>query len=156
MKINIWKHGIIDKWIQEVVLWKINLKTKVKTKLFMLIKKKTGGKNTNIKIFKWEIETFWKWEYCLKSLYNQFENLNFLRKYKLTKLSLDELEKMNKLTIMGKNTEKVIKELFQRKMPDPVGFMGELFPVLREQIIPMLHSLFPKLESASIYCIKLA
>lgn len=50
---------------------------------------------------------------------------------------------------MGKNTEKVIKELFQRKLPDPVGFMGELFPVLMEQIIPMLYSLFPKLESAS-------
>lgn len=41
----------------------------------------------------------------------------------------------------GKNTEKKnIKELFQRTMPNPAGFMGELFPALMEQIIPMFKS----------------
>ena len=41
-------------------------------------------------------------------------------------------------SLWGEKTEKVIKELFQRKLPDLVGFMSKLFPALMEQIILML------------------
>lgn len=38
-------------------------------------------------------------------------------------------DKLNKTNHYGGKTEKV-KELFQRKLPDLVGFMGKLFPAL--------------------------
>lgn len=50
-------------------------------------------------------------------------------------------QKVEQTDHYGENTEKkIIKESFQRTLPNLVGFRGELFPAFMEQIIPKLES----------------
>ena len=69
----------------------------------------------------------------------------FLERYKLPRLSQEEIENMN-TQITSKEIETVIKNLPTNKIPGPDGFTGEFFQTLREELTPILLKLFQKLQ----------
>ena len=67
----------------------------------------------------------------------------FLEMYKLPKLKQEEIKNMNR-PITCKEIEAVIKNLPTNKSLGPNGFPGELYQILKEELIAILLKLFPK------------
>ena len=60
-------------------------------------------------------------------------------------MNKEEIEKMNNL-ITGTEMEAVIKKyLPKKKSPGPDGFTGELYRTFRDELMPILQKLFPKI-----------
>ena len=80
----------------------------------------------------------------------KFENLGemdaFLEKYNLPKLNEEEAEDLNR-PITADKIEAVIKKLPTHKSPGPGGFTGEFYKPFKEEITPILHRLFEKLQT---------
>ena len=69
----------------------------------------------------------------------------FREKYNLPKLSEEEAESLNKPTTPDE-IETVIKKLPTHKSPGPDGFTGEFYKVFMEELTPILHRLFQKIQ----------
>ena len=68
----------------------------------------------------------------------------FLEKFDLPRLSQEEIKIMNN-PITSAKIEAVIKSPPKNKIPGPDGFTGALYQTFREELMPMLLKLFPKI-----------
>ena len=80
----------------------------------------------------------------------KFENLGemdtILEKYNLPKLNEEEAENLNR-PITADEIEAVIKKLPTHKSPGADGFIGEFYKAFEEEITPILHRLFKKIQN---------
>ena len=70
----------------------------------------------------------------------------FLEKYNLPKL-IEEEEENLKRPITADETEAVIQKLPTHKSPGPDGFTGECYKAFKEELTPILHRLFEKIQN---------
>ena len=70
----------------------------------------------------------------------------FLEKYNLPKLKGEEAENLN-LPITADKIEAVIKKLPTHKSPGPDGFTGEFYKLFKEELTPIFHRLFKKIQT---------
>ena len=69
----------------------------------------------------------------------------FLEKFNLSRLNQEEMEIMNN-PITSTEIEAVIKNVPQKtKAQDQNGFTGEFYQTFREELMPILLKLFPKI-----------
>jgi len=71
---------------------------------------------------------------------------NFLDRYQVPKLNQEQINHLNKL-ITPKEIETVIKNHPTWKIPDPGGFIAELYQNFIEDLIPILSKLIYKIET---------
>ena len=69
----------------------------------------------------------------------------FLEKYNFPKLNQEEIENLNR-PITSTEIKTVIKNLPTNKSPGPDGFTGEFYQKFREELTPILHKIFQKIE----------
>jgi hypothetical protein len=70
----------------------------------------------------------------------------FLDRYQVAKLNQDQVNDLNS-PISPIEIEAVINSLPTKKSPGPDGFSAEFYQTLKEDIIPVLHKLFHKIEA---------
>ena len=70
----------------------------------------------------------------------------FLEKHNLPKLNEEEGENL-KRTITADKIEAVIKKLPTHKSPRAHGFTGEFYKAFNEELTPILHRLFKKIQT---------
>ena len=63
------------------------------------------------------------------------------KKFNLPRLNQEEIEIMNN-PITSTEIKTVIKNLPKHKIPGPDGFTGEVYQILREELMPILLKLF--------------
>ena len=69
----------------------------------------------------------------------------FLEKYNFPKLNQEEIENLNR-AIISMEIKTVIRNLPAIKSPGPDGFTAEFYQKLREELTPILLTLFQKIE----------
>ena len=77
---------------------------------------------------------------------NKMDNLEEIDRFlfNLQRLNLEEIEIMNN-SITSTEIETVIKNLPKNKSPEPDSFTGEFYQAFREELMPILLKLFPKI-----------
>ena len=70
----------------------------------------------------------------------------FQKKYNLPKLNEEEAESLNR-PITADEIEAVIKKLPTQKSPGPDDFTGEFYKAFKEELTPVLHRLFEKIQT---------
>ena len=70
----------------------------------------------------------------------------FLEKYNLPKRNEEKAENLNR-PITADKIEAVIKKLPTHKSPGQHGFTGEFYKALKEELTPILHRLFEKIQT---------
>ena len=70
----------------------------------------------------------------------------FLEKYNLPKWNEEEGKNMNR-PITVDNIEAVIKKFLTQKSPGSDGFTGEFYRAFKEELTPILHTLFEKIQT---------
>ena len=69
----------------------------------------------------------------------------FLELYNLPKLNEEEAESLNR-PITADEIEAVIKKLPTHKSSGPDSFTGEFYKAFKEELTPILHKVFPKIQ----------
>ena len=69
----------------------------------------------------------------------------FLEKYDLPKLNDKKAESL-KRPIIAEEIEAVIKKLPAYKSPGPDNFTGEVYKTFKEELTPILNTLFQKIQ----------
>ena len=70
----------------------------------------------------------------------------FLEKYNLPKLNKEEAENLNR-PITADEIAAVIKNLWTHKSPGPDDFTGEFYKAFKEELTPILHRFFEKIQT---------
>jgi hypothetical protein len=70
----------------------------------------------------------------------------FLDRYQVPKLNQDQVNDLNS-PISPKEIEAGINSLLTKKSPGPDGFSAEFSQAFKEDLIPVLHKLFHKIET---------
>jgi hypothetical protein len=70
----------------------------------------------------------------------------FLDRYQVLKLNQDPVNDLNS-PISPKEIEAVINSLPTKKSPGPDGLSAEFYPTFKEDLIPVLHKLYHKIET---------
>jgi hypothetical protein len=91
------------------------------------------------------IRSFYKSVYSTK-LENLAEMAKFLDRYQVTMLNQDQVNDLNS-HISHNEIEAVINSLPTKKIPGPDGFSAEFYQTFKEDLIPVLHKLFHKIEA---------
>ena len=71
---------------------------------------------------------------------------NFLDRYQVPKLNQDQINDLNSL-ISPKEIQAVINSLPTKKSPGQDGFSAEFNQTFKEDLIPVIHKLFHKIEA---------
>ena len=69
----------------------------------------------------------------------------FLEKYNLSKFIKEEAESLNR-PVTADEIKAVIKKLPTHKSPGPEDFTGEFYKAFKEELTPILHKLFQKIQ----------
>ena len=77
-------------------------------------------------------------------MYNLEETDEYLENYNLPKLTLEEIENLNR-PITSMEIKTIIKNLPTNKSPGPDAFTGEFYQKSREELTPILLELFQKI-----------
>ena len=72
----------------------------------------------------------------------------FLDRYQVPKLNQDQVNDLNS-PISPKEIEAVINSLPTQKSPGPDGFSAEFYQTFKEDLSPVPHKLFHKIETES-------
>jgi hypothetical protein len=72
-----------------------------------------------------------------------------LDRYQVTKLNQDQANDLNSLISLNK-IEAVIDSLTTKKSPGPDQFSAEFYQTFKEDLIPVRHKLFHKIEALSL------
>ena len=90
-------------------------------------------------------------EQCAKKFEDLGEMDTFLEKYNLPKLNEEEAENLNR-PITADEIEAVIKKLPSHKNPGSDGFTGEFYKAFKEELNPILHRLYEKIQTGGRQC----